>query len=226
MYFAMRLNFEQILRRPGQVLLLKDIDWPTFETVLKELGDERAARISYSQGMLEIMTPLAIHESDKKIIANMVEILLEEMNMDFWALGSTTFQHPQMGQAVEPDECFYIAHEAAARGKERIDLTVDPPPDLAIEIDITARTRFDNYEKLGVPELWRYDGNTLEINVLNQGRYAHADRSHLFPNLPIGEVVPAFLAKARSVGRNAAMREFRDWVRAQTAAPRPPSSSS
>ena len=211
----MQLNFNQILRQPGQNLLLKDISWAMFQQLLEDLGDERAARISYSGGMLEIMTPLAIHESDKKIIGNLVEILLEEMKLDFWALGSTTFQNPQMAQAVEPDESFYIRHEAAVRGKERIDLTVDPPPDLAIEIDITARTRFDNYEKLGVPELWRYDGKNLEINVLQEGRYVLTERSRLFPQLPLREIIPAYVAKSRELGRNAALGEFRAWIREQ-----------
>lgn len=209
----MQLSFKQILRQPGQNLLLKDISWAMFQQLLEDLGDERAARLSYSGGMLEIMTPLAIHESDKKIIGNLVEILLEEMKLDFWALGSTTFQNPRMAQAVEPDESFYIEHEAAVRGKERIDLTVDPPPDLAIEIDITARTRFDNYEKLGVPELWRYDGKNLEINVLQEGRYVVTERSRLFPRLPLRAIIPAFVVKCRELGRNAAMGAFRAWVR-------------
>jgi Uma2 family endonuclease len=150
----MQLTFNQIIIPPGHTVLLKDINWSAFEEILAELGEHRAARLSYSQGRLEIMVPLAEHESDKKIIGNLVEILLEEFNLEFWALGSTTFKNEQMIQAVEPDECFYIQHEAAVRGKKRLDLTIDPPPDLAIEIDITSRTQFDNYEQLGVLELW------------------------------------------------------------------------
>lgn len=209
------MNFNQILLQPGQALLLKDIDWSTFESLLEELGDERAARISYSGGMLEIMTPLAIHESDKELIGDLVKIILEEMDLEFWALGSTTLKNANMAQAVEPDQCFYIAHESAIRKKERIDLTVDPPPDLAIEIDITARSRFDNYEKLGVPEVWRYDGKNLEIDVLQEGRYVIAESSRLFPHLPLRAIIPATLAQSQETGRNAAMRQFRAWVRTQ-----------
>ena len=212
----MQLNFNQILLQPGQALLLKDIDWSMFEALLEELGDERAARVSYSGGMLEIMTPLAIHESDKELIGDLIKIVLEEMNLEFWALGSTTFKNAQMAQAVEPDQCFYIAHEAAVRKKERIDLTVDPPPDLAIEIDITARSRFDNYEKLGVPEVWRYDGKNLEINVLQEGHYVVAESSQLFPHLPLSEIIPDYIAQSQETGRNTTMRKFRAWVRTQT----------
>ncbi|MFO1433856.1 MAG: Uma2 family endonuclease [Candidatus Competibacteraceae bacterium] len=211
----MRLNLNQILFQPGQTLLLKDIDWSTLESLLEELGDKRAARISYSGELLEIMTPLAIHESDKELIGDLVKIILEEMDLEFWALGSTTFKNAHMAQAVEPDQCFYITHEATVRNKERIDLTVDPPPDLAIEIDITARSRFDNYEKLGVPEVWRYDGKKLEMNVLQDGRYGVVERSRLFPDLPLKEAIPTAIARSHEKGRNTAMRQFRAWVRTQ-----------
>ena len=211
----MQLNFNQLLIPPGQTLLLKDINWSTFEQLLAELGEHRAARLSYSQGWLEIMVPLAEHESDKKIISNLVEILLEEFNLEFWALGSTTFKNEQMVQAVEPDECFYIQHEAAVRGKKRLDLSIDPPPDLAIEIDITSRTQFDNYEQLGVLELWRYDGERLEIKVLQNGRYVTATTSRYFPQLPLLEVIPNWIKQSQAMGRNTTMKAFREWARNQ-----------
>jgi Uma2 family endonuclease len=209
----MQLTFNQIVIPPGRNLLLKDIDWSTLEELLAELGESRAARISYSRGMLEVMVPLAKHESDKELIGNLVEILLEELDIDFWALGSTTFKNEPMARAIEPDKCLYIQHEAMVRGKKRIDLTNDPPPDLAIEIDISSRTRFDNYEKLGVPELWRYDGDNLEINVLQNGRYVTSATSIHFPQLPLVEAIPQYVKQSQSMGRNATMKAFRAWVR-------------
>jgi len=101
-----------------------------------------------------------------------------------------------MEQAIEADDCFYIQPEALIRGQKRIDLTVDPPPDLAIEIDITSRTRLDNYEKLGVPELWRYDGENLEINILQNGRYVISAASIYFPQLPLREVIPHYIKQS------------------------------
>ena len=209
----MQLTFNQIVIPPGQSLLLKDIDWSTLEKLLEELGETRAARISYSRGMLEVMVPLAQHESDKEIIGNLVETLLEELDIDFWALGSTTFKNEPMARAIEPDKCLYIQHEAVVRGKKRIDLTIDPPPDLAIEIDISSRTHFDNYEKLGVPELWRYDGEHLEINVLQNGRYVTSTTSIHFPQLPLVEAIPQYVKQSQTVGRNAMIKAFRAWVR-------------
>jgi Uma2 family endonuclease len=200
---------------PGHQVLLRDVTWSEFEMILEELGEGRAARLSYSNGMLEIMTPSPEHEDDKVIIGDLVKILLEELQIEFRNLGSTTFKNEQMDQAVEPDECFYIAHEPHIRGKKRIDLTVDPPPDLAIEIDLTARTQFNNYARLGVPELWRYDGHTLEISVLRGGNYVTSMPSIHFPQIPVQQVIPQYLEQSRTVGRTTVMRSFRAWVRQQ-----------
>jgi Uma2 family endonuclease len=93
---TMQLTFNQIIIPPGHTVLLTNINWSVFEEILAELGEHRAARLSYSQGQLEIMVPLAEHESDKKIIGNLVGILLEEFNLEFWALGSTTFKNELM----------------------------------------------------------------------------------------------------------------------------------
>ncbi len=173
----MLLELRRWVVPPGHQALLKDVTWSEFEQILEELGDKRGSRLSYSHGTLEIMSPSLEHEDDRIILSDLVKIILEERDIEFRNVGSTTFKNEQMGQAVEPDECFYIEHEPDIRGKRRIDLPVDPPPDLVIEIDITARTRFNNYEVLGVPELWRYNGETLEINVLREGQHVASDRS-------------------------------------------------
>lgn len=211
----MQLELNQLIVPPGHQLLLKDITWQMFEAILQELGETRAARVSYSRGWLEIMTPLPEHEDDKVILGDLVKALLEELDIEFRSLGSTTFKNEEMIQAVEADDCFYIENEAAIRGKKRIDLRVDSPPDLAIEIDITSRTRFNNYEALGVPELWRYDGRRLEINVLQAARYVESQTSFNFPNLPIADVLPQYVEQSKAIGRNATMKAFRNWVRAQ-----------
>jgi Uma2 family endonuclease len=178
----MQLELNQLIVPPGHQLLLKDVSWQMFEKILEELGETRAARVSYSKGMLEIMTPLAEHEDDKVIIGDLVKALLEELDIEFRSLGSTTFKNQAMAQAVEADDCFYIRNEAAIRGKKRIDLNFDPPPDLAIEIDITSRTQFNNYEALGVPELWRYNGRNLQIHILQEGKYVESNNSYNFLN--------------------------------------------
>ncbi|RCJ19152.1 hypothetical protein A6S26_27255 [Nostoc sp. ATCC 43529] len=211
----MLLELNQLIVPVGHQLLIKDISWPVYKNILAELGENRSSRISYSQGVLEIMAPLPEHEVGKKIIGNLVEILLEELDIEFWSLGSTTFDQEKMDAGVEPDDCFYIENEAAVRGKDRIDLTVDPPPDLAIEIDITSRTHFNNYQLLGVSELWRWNGKQLEINILINGKYIKSNHSRIFPSLPIVQVIPEYLNRSKTDGRNAAMKAFRSWLRTQ-----------
>ena len=212
----MKLELKQLVIPPGNVLQLKDISWQKFEEILEELGESRAARVYYNDGTLEIMAPLPEHEDDKGIIGDLVKALLEELDIEFRDLGSTTFKNQIMAQGLEPDTCFYIKNEAAIRGKKKIDLTVDPPPDLAIEIDITSRTAFTNYEGLGVPELWRYNGQRLQINILQDGKYIESETSGLFSQFShLREVIHQKVEESKVVGRNATMRAFRNWVREQ-----------
>ena len=214
----MLLELKQIIIQPGNQLLLKDITWQMFETLLTELGESRASRLSYSKGTLEIMVPLPEHEVGKENIGDLVKILLEELDIEFLPLGSTTFKNEKMAQGVEPDTCFYIQNEAAVRGKNRINLETDPPPDLAIEIDLTSRTQLNNYEALGVPELWRYNGRKLEISVLQDGKYVKGEISLQFPNFPIAHLIPQYLEQSKTAGRNVAMKAFRSWVRSSSRA--------
>ncbi|MBJ7297955.1 MAG: Uma2 family endonuclease [Dolichospermum sp.] len=209
----MLLELQQIIVNPGQQMLLKDISWQKLEKILEEMGERRAARISYSDGWLEIMVPLPEHEKDKELLGDLVKILLEILQIDFEPFGSTTLKNERMRQAVEPDTSFYIQNQAAVIGKNRIDLNIDPPPDLAIEIDITSRTRFENYEILGVPELWRYQQQGLEIFLLQEGKYIKSQSSPNFPNIPIIELVNEYVRQCLTIGRSQAMRNFRSWVK-------------
>ncbi|MEH2049887.1 Uma2 family endonuclease [Nostoc sp.] len=209
----MLLKLQQIIVKPGQQMLLQDISWQQLENILTEMGERRAARISYSHGWLEIMVPLPEHEKDKEYIGELVRVLLDKLQIDFEPFGSTTLKNERMGQAVEPDTSFYIQNQAAIIGKNRIDLNIDPPPDLAIEIDITSRTRFDNYEILGVPELWRHTQQGLEILLLQDRKYIKSQSSPNFPNIPIVELVNEYVQQCLTIGRSQAMRNFRDWVK-------------
>jgi Uma2 family endonuclease len=211
----MLLELRQISVPPGERVILQDVTWQEFEAILEELGEHRSSRLAYDRGTLEIMVPLPEHEANKEIIGDLVKALLEELDIEFCSLGSTTFKNQQMAQGIEPDQCFYIRNEAVVRGKNRIDLTVDPPPDLGLEIDVTSRTHPSIYEILGVPELWRFEKSKLQINVLRSGNYVEVIESPNFPGLSLVNVLPAYLEQARSIGRNAALKAFRQWVRAQ-----------
>jgi Uma2 family endonuclease len=210
----MLLELRRLTVPPGQRVLLEEVSWDEFEAILEELGDRRAARIAYDNGLLEIMTPLPEHESGKVAIGDFIKAILEELDIEFLSLGSTPFKNQAMLQGIEPDDCFYIQNEAAVRGKDCLDLTLDPPPDLALEIDITSRTHPHIYEALGVPELWRFEKGQLQINILqSDGKYAVQKRSSIFPNLPIVENLPNYVRQSKTIGRNKTMKAFRKWVR-------------
>ncbi|MDB9496959.1 Uma2 family endonuclease [Spirulina major CS-329] len=197
---------------PGQRLLIHTRDWAEFEAILTELGEKRSSRIAYSNGRLEIRMPLPKHERAKSMIGDMIKILLEELEMDCEYFGSITFKRQEMNYGIEPDDCFYIQNHHMMIGKERLNLAIDPPPDLAIEVDVTSKTQLEAYTRLGVPELWIYD-RTLTIYVLRSGEYQPSDRSPTFPDLPILDWVAEALDHSGAIGRSPALRAFRQKLR-------------
>jgi Uma2 family endonuclease len=207
------LQLRQLDVPPGQRILFHDVSWLEFEKILEELGEHSASRLTYDNGVLEIVTPLPEHEDDKEIIGDLLKALLEELDLELRTLGSTTFKNQAMTKGIEPDQCFYIQNEAKIRGKKRLDLSIDPPPDIAIEIDVTSRTHPSIYEALGVPELWRRSGDRLQINILQNGKYIEVSQSPTFPNLPIAEVLLEYLEQSKKIGRNKVMKTFLQWVK-------------
>lgn len=205
----MLLQLNQLTVPPGSQLLLHNIDWAELESIIEELGEKRSTRLSYSKGTLEIMTPLPEHEAGKKIIGDLVSALLDELGIDFWPLGSTTIKKQSMNAAVEPDECYYITNESAVRGRDRLDFELAPPPDLAIEIDITSRTALDNYQLLGVKELWKYDGKRLHLFVLSEGKYVQVSVSAIFPDIDVLYIIPDLLLLSKREGRMTALKQLR-----------------
>ncbi|NJO76739.1 MAG: Uma2 family endonuclease [Leptolyngbyaceae cyanobacterium RM1_406_9] len=203
------LQLRQLDVPPGQRLLIRNLDWQQFERILEELGETRSSRIAYSHGTLEIRMPTPEHEVDKELIGDLVKILLDELEIDCECFGSTTFKQENMDSGIEPDQCFYIQNQAQMRGKRRIDLTLDPPPDLTIEVDVTSKTQLDAYIALGVPELWRYEKNQLNIYTLQADLYQRVDVSPTFPALPILDWVADVLEQSVAIGRSPALRAFR-----------------
>ncbi len=207
------LRLQQIRVPPGQRILLEAISWHEFEAIVEELGEHRGTRIAYSKGILEIVSPLPEHEKAKVVISDLLKVLLDELDIPWESLGSTTFRRQKMAAGIEPDDCFYIQHQAAMVGKDRIDLTVDPPPDLVIEIDVTSPTALQAYAALQVPELWRYHNRALQIFVLRDGTYVLSPRSPTFPHIPVVEGMTQCIEMSRTAGTAPALRAFRQWVR-------------
>jgi len=207
-----QLRVDQIEILPGQQLVLHQVDWDQFEAILADLGDPRGTRIAYHKGTLEIRMPLPAHERVKVLLGDFLKILLDERELDWESLGSTTFKHPTLQVGLEPDDCFYIQNYAAVVGKERLDLSVDPPPDLAIEVDFTSVTQVSAYESLRVPEIWRFQNGQLRVLTLHTDRYVDAQQSLCVPGLAVEDVSP-FLLKWREMPMSQLRREFQAWVR-------------
>jgi Uma2 family endonuclease len=205
------LRISQIETLAGQSTVLHDIDWKQFESILQDLGDKRRSRIAYLNGVLEIALPLPESERIKVLIRDFIQVLMDEMGIDFEGFGSTTFKRIDKLAGLEPDDCFYIQNNVAMRGIRKLDMTIDPPPDLAIEVDVTSKTKFDVYRVLGVPELWLYD-QILKIYILRDGDYVESQLSPIFGDIPIRDVIPQFLEISLRQGRSKAMKAFRLWM--------------
>ncbi len=196
----------QINLAPGSVATFLNVSWQEFESILQELGSKRRSRIAYSNHTLEIMVPLPEHEIPRDLISDIVKVLLKATNQRFQPFGSTTFKQ-ENSAGVEPDACFYIQNYQRMIGRRRLQPD-DPPPDLAIEADVTSKTKLDAYEAIAVPELWIFNNGKFTIYVLNHGKYQVSDTSPLFPNLAIAKIVPAVVERAWQVGNLQALEEL------------------
>jgi Uma2 family endonuclease len=201
----------------SQRAILQNISWQTFDTILTEMGDNRATRLAYDRGMLEIMTPLMPHEHNKRLIEKLIDNLAEELNLNLKSIGSVTCKRSDLLRGVEPDSSFYIENEPVMRHKQNLDLTQDPPPDLVVEVHYTSASvdRLSIYLALGVPEVWRYDEPLMQIYQLQTGVYVPCNLSPAFANLPLKTEIPQFLAKSLEIGEIPMIRSFRAWVRQQ-----------
>jgi Uma2 family endonuclease len=206
------VQISQIETLQGQSTVLHDIDWHQFEAILEDLGDRRASRIAYFDGVLEIRMPLPEHEVDKELIGDSIKILLDRLLRDYECFGSTTFKKENMMAGIEPENCFYIQNHALMIGKRRLNLADDPPPDLVLEVDVTSRTARSAYVALGVPELWQYADRKLQIFLLQDGEYIESAYSPLFPQYQIARAISRCVELSLSEGRGAAIRAFRAWV--------------
>jgi Uma2 family endonuclease len=201
-------------RGPDRCILLSGICWETYERLLADMGDSHAARFAYDQGVLEIMAPSYEHESLKGQLALLVNVLAEEFNIDLEGAGSTTFRRKDAIKGVDPDECFYIQHVELVRGKKRLDLAEDPPPDLVIEIDITSPSlsKFPIFAALGIPEIWRYDGTRMSIFTLVGNAYVERPDSVVLPKVT-SVVLSELLTASQQLKRTEWLRQVRTWAR-------------
>lgn len=204
------IPIKNIQLNPGSLMTIYDVTWEQFEAILAEREAEGIrTRIAYHQGILEIMSPLPAHERPHRIIGYIVTTLLDVQERDWEDFGSSTFRKKAKAAGLEPDTCFYIQNARKVRDRKRIDMTIDPPPDLAIEADVTSPTTLDIYEALEVPEVWIYSEEKFTIHVLTAGKYIESPNSPTFPDLPILELIPQLVDRVFQEGSSTMLRELR-----------------
>ncbi|MEG4502104.1 Uma2 family endonuclease [Microcoleus sp. F6_B4] len=197
-----------------KLITLTGIKWQTFKAIMSDVGDGRAWRIAYAEGVLEIRMPLPKHERPKVMLELCIGALADELEIEAMSLGALTLEREDLTRAIEPDTCFYIQNESLVRNKDEINLAADPAPDLVVESDYTSSSlnKFSIYASLGVPEIWRYRNQCLQVYQLVEGNYEERENSLAFPFLPIAEI-PGLIEQSKSIGQRAAVRLFRDRIR-------------
>jgi Uma2 family endonuclease len=196
-----------------EMITLEDVSWELYERLLDET-QEQHLRITYDSGRMVIMSPLPRHDKVKKLVGRMIEMASFELDIPISSFGSTTWKRKDIAKGLEADECYFVKNEPLVRGRTDIDLKNDPPPDLAVEVDITHHPirRSSVYAALGVSEIWRYDGHRIEFLRRTGKEYAQIPQSDAFPKIRPDDIT-RFLAMFVGSEENAVMRHFRDWIR-------------
>ena len=202
-------------RQQTQYIIMRGITWETYQRLLKDLGDHRSSRLAYDQGVLEIIMPSDLHEFINRILEAMIRALVEELGLRLRGYGSTTLDREDLEKGAEPDSCFYIQNVDRILGR-KLNLATDPPPDLAIEVDITSSSqrRFGIYLQLQIPEVWRYTKRQgITIYQLIDGDYQEREFTPTF-SMVSGAVLMQFIQLAEEEDDISVIRALRQWIRA------------
>jgi Uma2 family endonuclease len=197
-------------------VVLQNVTWQLYELMLAQLGENRSVRLAYDRGILELMSPLMPHERSKRLLEKLIDIVLEELDIPAVSVGSMTCKREDLDRGSEPDSGYYIQNEPLIRHRETVNLEEDPPPDLVLEVEYSrsAVNKLKLYAAMGVPEFWRYNGQTLRIYQLFGQEYVQQENSLTFSPILVTEF-PQFMQEAKDIGEVAMMKKFRAWVRSQ-----------
>jgi Uma2 family endonuclease len=202
-----------VITLPEQRVVLEDVSWGTYEHLLSDHLDKSVPRFTFDRGRLEIMSPSSEHEEYKQALTMLVVMLADGLGIDIRNLGSTTFKRSELERGFEADVCFYVQSAARMHGKIHIDPTVDPAPDLVIEIEVTAPalSKLPIYAEFRVPEIWRYDGTRLVVLQLSGTEYIESDKSLAFSQAS-AEDISRLVRQGLSLKRTEWLTELRNWV--------------
>ena len=200
---------------PGAMLVVHDVTWDEYEYLLEELSDRPGVRVTYDEGRLQAVSPLRAHEQYTQVIRDLALLVADALDLPLETLGSTTLQQPGRRRGVEADCCFYIASSHRIEGKITLDLKIDPPPDIAVEIDMSSdsRAKLPIYAGLGVPEIWLYDGKRARILELRDDPSEYVDvTASKFLECVTPQILDRFLAQCKTDGQTEIRRAIRKWL--------------
>ena len=172
---------------PSGSLLRMPATWENYQNLCQQRGDNSIPRIKYRNGEVLLMSPLPKHGRDASLIADIIKVLLDHNKLEYDSFTPVTMELPAES-GIEPDYCFYIDNWEASSGKERIDWSIDPPPDLVLEIDVTSYTEINDYLPYRVPEVWLFRRDRLIIYQLQETEYLRC-HSRYFSEIDIQELV-------------------------------------
>jgi Uma2 family endonuclease len=180
-------------------VILHGVSWQTFQQLLVDRGERCGVLLAYDRGTVELRMPSQEHEWVKTTLTQVVEAVAFARDLHYRSLGSTTFGREDLARGFEPDACFYLDHADAIIPNRLLDLTVDPPPDFVIEVDITRSSlnKLPIYAALGVPEVWRYTAGEVEIRRLIVDAYVVTDTSQVWSGIN-ASMVTHFIDEART----------------------------
>lgn len=196
-----------------QRFVIYGVPWESYQALVEALAEQRVF-LTYNKGTLEFMSPSPRHEKFGMLLARFIHAYTEILRIPILSLGMATWQRRDLDKGLEADQCYYIQNESKLRHKDQIDLSIDPPPDLALEVDLShsSANKEDIYASLGVPELWRFEDGELTATILQDGKYHKASHSLAFPELPVSELT-RFVELRGTMGETELICAFRDWVR-------------
>ncbi len=215
---AEAINYAEIISQlPADSFLIREnVSWEEYEDLLEQVGEATWLRIAYDDGTLEIITVGPKHEKYATFIEGLVGVIRLRLRMNIVFFGSSTMRKEKKRKGIEPDACFYVQTAEALGNRMDLDFEKDPPPDVAVEVDVTRHSisKFGIYAGLGVPEVWIYDLKELRIYLLEQDKYVPATESQALPMLS-GPILSKFLSQLREAGELQAILAFDDWLQSQ-----------
>ncbi len=198
------------------VVTFHGVSWQEYEELLEQVGESSGLRISYDHGRLTVMTLGTEHEKYARFLEKLLTVLSLRRRINILSFGGSTMKKAKQGKGLEPDACFYVQTADLLGKRIQLDFEVDPPPDIAVEIDVhhDSSSKLPIYAALGVPEIWRYDGHELTIYLLQQGQYLTVPQSQALPLLT-SHVLTDFLTRLREEGELQALLAFDEWLQSQ-----------